>query len=137
MSAGLSLAWAKVRGWAVAACVTAVLLVTALTGDHPGTSLDALAYALVAMSGLALAAGRRAPVPVLAVTGLCALGYQAIGFDLPALAYLFAVYAAVRAGHRIITVAASVALLAILPLAALASPGGGPVSDALAQARGT
>ena len=71
--------------------------------------------------GLALAARRRAPVAVLAVTGLCAVGYQAVGFDVPAVAYLFAVYAAVRAGHRVVTVAASVVMLAALPLAALAS----------------
>ncbi|GAB3885571.1 hypothetical protein GCM10027612_21200 [Microbispora bryophytorum subsp. camponoti] len=58
---------------------------------------------------------RRAPVPVLAVTGLCAVGYQAAGFDVPAVAYLFAVYAAMRAGHRVITVAASVTMPAALP----------------------
>jgi len=52
----------------------------------------------------------------------------------PAVAYLFAVYAAMRAGHRIITVAASVALLAILPLAVLASLH--DMGEALAQARG-
>ncbi|MFG1822932.1 hypothetical protein ACGFIJ_10645 [Microbispora bryophytorum] len=64
---------------------------------------------------------RRAPVPVLAVTGLCAVGYQAAGFDVPAVAYLFAVYAAMRAGHRVITVAASVTMPAALPLAAMAA----------------
>jgi signal transduction histidine kinase len=89
---------------------------------------------LLAVGGLALAARSRAPVPVLVVSGLCALGYQAAGFDVPAVAYLFAVYAAMRAGHRIITVAASVALLATLPLAALASLR--DMSEALAQARG-
>ncbi len=82
----------------IAVCVAAVLLVTALAEDHPGTDLAWLGYALVVASGLALAAGRRAPIPVLAVTGLCAVGYQAIGFDVPAVAYLFAVYAAVRSG---------------------------------------
>ena len=136
MSTGLSRVRARVRGWVIAVCVAAVLLVTALAGDHPGTDLDVLGYALVVMSGLALAAGRRAPVPVLAVTGLCALGYQAIGFEVPAVAYLFAVYAAVRSGHRIITLAASVVLLAALPLAVMASPANGPAGEAFAQARG-
>jgi signal transduction histidine kinase len=89
----------------------------------------------LAAGGLALAARRRAPVPVLAITGLCAVGYQAAGFDVPAVAYLFAVYAAVRAGHRAITVAASVTMLAALPVAALAS-GLHDTGEAFAQARG-
>ncbi|HEV2927158.1 MAG TPA: histidine kinase, partial [Propionibacteriaceae bacterium] len=72
---------------------------------------------------------------VLAVTGLCAVGWQAVGFDVPAVAYLFAVYAAVRAGQRTITVVASVIMLAALPLAALAS-GLHDTGEAFAQARG-
>ncbi|MFI7453825.1 sensor histidine kinase [Nonomuraea sp. NPDC049714] len=120
---------------AIAACVTAVLLVTGLSGQSSGTDLGPLGYALLAAGGLALAARRRAPVPVLIVTGLCAVGYQAAGFDVPAVAYLFAVYAAVRAGHRVITVAASVTMLAALPLAALAS-GLHDTGEAFAQARG-
>jgi signal transduction histidine kinase len=136
MSTGLSGVWARVRGWVIAVCVAAMLLVTALAGDHPATDLDVLGYALVVTSGLALAASRRAPVLVLAVTGLCALGYQAVGLDVPAVAYLFAVYAAVRSGHRIITLAASVSLLAALPLAVMASPADRPAGDAFAQARG-
>nr|BFE79159.1 hypothetical protein GCM10020093_017600 [Planobispora longispora] len=101
--------------WAIAVGVAAALLVTGLSGRHSGTYLDLLGYALLASGGLALAARRRAPVPVLAVTGLCAAGHQAAGFDVPAVAYLFAVYAAVRAGHRAVTVAASVIVLALLP----------------------
>lgn len=73
-----------------------------------------------------MVARRRAPVAVLAVTGFCALGYQAVGFDVPAVAYLFAVYATVRAGHRIVTVAGSVIMLAALPHVILASPMTGP-----------
>ena len=71
---------------------------------------------------------------MLAVTGLCAVGYQAVGFDVPAVAYLFAVYAAVRAGHRVVTVAASVVMLAALPLAAWLAPRTA-VGEAFAQAR--
>ncbi|MBQ0892261.1 sensor histidine kinase [Micromonospora sp. U56] len=126
---------AGVRDWAIAVGVAAALLAAGLSGQQSATNVDLLGYALLAAGGLALAARRRAPVPVLAVTGLCAVGYQAAGFDVPAVAYLFAVYAAVRAGHRIITVAASVTLLSALPLAALAS-GLHDTGEAFAQARG-
>lgn len=124
-----------VTDWAIAVGVAAILLVTGLSGQHSATGLDLAGYALLPAGGLALAARRRAPVPVLAATGLCAVGYQAAGFDVPAVAYLFAVYAAVRAGHRTFSVAASVAMLAALPLAALAS-GLHDTGEAFAQARG-
>ncbi|GAA2432392.1 sensor histidine kinase [Streptomyces macrosporus] len=126
---------AGVGDWAIAVGVAAALPATGLSRQHSATNLDLLGYALLTVGGLALAARRRAPVPVLAVTGLCAVGYQAAGFDLPAVAYLFAVYAAVRAGHRTVTVAASVTMLAALPLAALAS-GLHDTGEAFAQARG-
>ncbi|WP_395575735.1 sensor histidine kinase [Streptomyces sp. BK79] len=123
-----------VRDWAIAVGVAATLLLTGLSGQHSATGLDLLGYALLTAGGLALAAGPRAPVLVLAITGLCAVGYQAAGFDVPAVAYLFAVYAAMRAGHRAITVAASVTVLAALPLAALVS-GLRDTGEAFAQAR--
>ncbi|MFF8670004.1 sensor histidine kinase [Streptomyces sp. NPDC015242] len=120
----------------IAAGVTAALLVTgASSGQGGATGAEPLGYALLAAGGLVLAARRRAPVPVLAVTGLCAVGYQAAGFDVPAVAFLFAVYAAVRAGHRAVTVTASVAVLALLPVAALAS-GLHDTGEAFARARG-
>jgi signal transduction histidine kinase len=124
-----------VSDWAIAVGVAATLLVTGLAGQRSATIPDLLGYVLLTAGGLALAARRRAPVPVLAVTGLCAVGYQAAGFDVPAVAYLFAVYAAVRAGHRTITVVASVIMLAALPLAAMAS-GLHDTGEAFAQARG-
>src|ERR687896_1030869 len=124
-----------VRDWVIAVCVAAALLVAGLSGSHSATDIDLLGHALLVAGGLALAAHRRAPVPVLAVTGLCAVGYQAAGVDVPAVAYLFAVYAAVRAGHRTITVVASVIMLAALPLAAMAS-GLHDTGEAFAQARG-
>jgi signal transduction histidine kinase len=124
-----------VSDWVIAVGVAAVLLVTGLSGQPAAGNLDLLGYGLLTASGLALAARRRAPVPVLAVTGLCAVGYQAAGVDVPAVAYLFAVYAAVRAGHRTITVVASVIMLAALPLAAIAS-GLHDTGEAFAQARG-
>ncbi|WP_112465928.1 sensor histidine kinase [Streptomyces triticisoli] len=135
MSAGESGVRARFGDWVIAVGVAAALLVTGLSGQRPGTGLALLGYALLTIGGLALGARRRAPVAVLAVTGLCAVGYQAAGFDVPAVAYLFAVYAAVRAGHRTVTVAASVVVLALLPLAALAS-GLHDTGEAFAQARG-
>ncbi|MFC4006351.1 sensor histidine kinase [Nonomuraea purpurea] len=125
----------SVIDWTIAVGVAATLLVTGLSGQHPATYPALLGYVLLTAGGLGLAARRRAPVPVLAVTGLCAVGYQAAGFDVPAVAFLFAVYAAVRAGHRAITVAASVTMLVLLPLAALAS-GLHDTGEAFAQARG-
>ncbi|MFC8386480.1 sensor histidine kinase [Nocardia sp. NPDC057272] len=116
----------------IAVGVAAVLLVTGLSREH-STDLDWLGYALLVAGGLALAAQRRAPVAVLVVTGVCALGYQALGFDVPAVAFLFAVYFTVRAGHRMVAVLTSVAVLAALPLAALVSLH--DTTQALARAR--
>ncbi|MEU9144571.1 sensor histidine kinase [Streptomyces sp. NPDC048349] len=119
----------------IAIGLAVILLVTGLSEQHAGTPVDLLGSALLAAAGLALAARRRAPVAVLAATGLCAVGYQAAGYDVPAVAYLFAVYGAVRAGHRTITLVASVVMLAALPLAALAS-GLHDTGEVFAQARG-
>ncbi|MCX5585578.1 sensor histidine kinase [Streptomyces erythrochromogenes] len=135
MSKGPFRVRAGVRDWLMAMGVAAALLFTGLSGQHSATGLDLLGYVLLAVGGLALAAGRRAPVPVLAVTGLCAVGYQAAGFGVAAVAFLFAVYAAMRAGHRLVTVVTSVAVLASLPLAALIS-GLHDKGEAFAQARG-
>lgn len=135
MSMGRFRVRADVRDWLIAVGVATALMVTGLSGQHSATGLDLLGYVLLTVGGLALAAGRRAPIAVLAVTGLCAVGYQAAGFDVAAVAFLFAVYAAMRAGHRLITVAVSVAVLASLPLAALTS-GLHDTGEAFAQARG-
>lgn len=135
MSKGWFRVRAGVRDWLIALGVAAALLVTGLSGQHSATGLDLFGYALLVVGGLALAFGRRAPVAVLAVTGLCAVGYQVAGFDVAAVAFLFAVYAAMRAGHRRVTVVVSVAVLAALPLAALAS-GLHDTGEAFAQARG-
>ncbi|SPF06367.1 sensor histidine kinase [Streptomyces sp. MA5143a] len=135
MSAGETGVRGRVGEWGIAVGVATALLVTGLSEQHSATGLDLLGYTLLTAGGLVLAARRRAPVAVLVVAGLCAAGYQAAGFDVPAVAYLFAVYAAVRAGYRTITVAASVTMLAALPLAALAS-GLHDTGEAFAQARG-
>ena len=121
--------------WVVAAAVTAALLITGLSGAQLADSLDLLGYALLVISGLVLAASRGASVFVLAVTGLCALGYLALGFDVPAIAFLVAVYGAFRAGHRIAAVAASVVMLAAVPMAVLAAHRDWPLGDVLMQSR--
>lgn len=118
----------------VAAGVAAALLIAGLSARHAPTDLDVLGYALLVAGGLALLARRRAPVVVLAVTAACALGYQAAGFEVPVVAYLFAVYAAVRAGHRVAAVVASVLMLGAVPLAILAS-GPHDTAQAFTQSR--
>jgi signal transduction histidine kinase len=121
-----------VRDWTIAAGVAAILLTGGLSGDHSGAPAG---YLLLVAGGLALAAQRRAPVAVLVVTGLCAVGYQAAGFDVFAVGYLVAVYAAMRAGHRRATLVTSVLVLVALPLAALVSEPQGAAA-AFARARG-
>jgi signal transduction histidine kinase len=74
-------------------------------------------------------------VAVLAATGLLALGYQVTGADVPVIAFLFAVYSTMRAGHRVVTLAGSVLMLAALPLAALLSPRDLTTFEAFAQTR--
>lgn len=125
---------ARARDWVIALGVAALLLGTGLSGEHPSSGPDVLGCALLAVGGLALAARRRAPLTVLVVTGLCAVGYQAAGFDVLAVSYLVAVYGAVRAGHRAFTAAASVTMLIVLLLTALVLHDG-PAGEALAQAR--
>ncbi len=120
--------------WAIAVGVAAILVVTGLS-KHVPSGLDPLGYALLAVGGLALVARRRVPVVVLVVTGVCVVGYQAAGFDVPAVAYLIAVYSAVRVGHRVITIVASVLMLVALPFAAMVA-GLHDTGQAFAQARG-
>ncbi|WP_410607712.1 histidine kinase [Amycolatopsis sp. lyj-109] len=112
---------AQVVDGVIAAGVAAALVVAGRSATHTPADLDVLGYAALAAGGLALAARRRMPVAVLAATAICALAYQVAGFEVPVVAYLFAVYAAVRAGHRIAAIVASVLMLVALPPALLAS----------------
>lgn len=124
---------ADVRDAAVAVGLTAVLVAGELIADRAGPG--PFGWALLVAGGLSLAARRRAPVAVLAVTGASALACLALGSAVPAVAFLVAVYAAVRAGHRVAAAAGSVLLLAALPIVLLAPPHGLPVGAALVQAR--
>ncbi|MGI5498627.1 sensor histidine kinase [Lentzea sp. CA-135723] len=114
--------------WAIAAGVAVSLVVA----GHPATGPG---YALLAGSGVALTARRTAPRTVLVATGLLALGYQATGAAVPVIAFLFAVYSTMRAGHRVFTLAGSLLLLATLPLAALVSPRDLTTYEAFTQTR--
>lgn len=125
---------AGVMDWVIAVGVAALLLGTGLPEKQPAGERELFGAVLLSAGGLALIARRRAPIAVLAVTGLCAVGYEAAGFELLAVPYLVAVYGAVRAGHRALTVAASVSLLVVLPLTALVFRDG-PAREAFAQAR--
>ncbi|MCD7441152.1 sensor histidine kinase [Streptomyces lincolnensis] len=125
---------AGVTDGTIALGAAALLLGTGLSGEPPGTDLDVLGYVLLAAGGLALVARRRAPLAVLAVTGVCAVGYLAAGFDALSVPYLVAVYGAVRAGHRTFTVVVSVTMLVVLQLTALVLRDG-PVGEGWAQAR--
>ncbi|MHB9847678.1 sensor histidine kinase [Streptomyces krungchingensis] len=125
---------AAAMDWAIAVSVAALLLGSGLSGQHPAGQRELFGAVLLAAGGLALLARRRAPLAVLAVTGLCAVGYEAAGFEVLAVSYLVAVYGAVRAGHRALTAAASVSLLVVLPLTALLFRDG-PTREAFTQAR--
>ncbi|MGC0387057.1 sensor histidine kinase [Streptomyces sp. SAI-129] len=127
---------AGVTDWAIAVGVAALLLGTGLSGTHPSGERELLGSALLAAGGLALAARRRAPLVVLAVTGLCAVGYLGVGFEALAVSYLVAVFSAVRAGHRAVTLVVSVGLLAMLHLTALALHDGS-AREVVAQVRST
>lgn len=127
---------AGLTDWAIALGVAALLLGTGLSGPHPSGARELLGSALLAAGGLALAGRRRAPLAVLVITGLCAVGYLGAGFEALAVPYLVAVYGSVRAGHRAVTLAVSVGLLVALNLTAWVFHGDGP-REAVTQARHT
>ncbi|MGV9231135.1 sensor histidine kinase [Streptomyces nigra] len=127
---------AGLTDWATALGVTALLLGTGLSGPHPSGAPELLGSALLAAGGLALAGRRRAPLAVLVITGLCAVGYLGAGFEALAVPYLVAVYGSVRAGHRAVTLAVSVGLLVALNLTAWVFHDDGP-REAVTQARHT
>ncbi|NKY34958.1 sensor histidine kinase [Nocardia speluncae] len=133
------MSWPRIGAtdWAIAGAVATVLLATGFTVAEPPTVLAPLGYALLIAGGLVLAAHRTNPVPVLTASGLCVLGYHACGFDVAAVPFLVAVYATVRAGHRMIAAAGSVVMVVVLPFAMLAAHGEWTVGEAFSRARDT
>lgn len=119
----------------IAAAVTIALLISGLSGNQPATGQAWIGYLVLASGGGGLLALRRAPVLVLVVTGLCALASLATGFGVPALAFLIAVYGAVREGRRIAAVAGSVVMLGAIPLVILAVSPASSMEAALMQSR--
>jgi signal transduction histidine kinase len=114
---------------ALALALAAFLLVAAPLGREGSTGLDALGYVLLAASGLVFVARRRSPAAVLVVVSACVLVYQLRGYpheEVAALPVLLAVYTAVRAGHRLLTLA--VAGSALLVGALASSPSGDETS---------
>ncbi len=83
------------------------LVASARIGGAGATGLDALGYVLLVAAGLVLVLRRRAPVVVLVVVLACLLGYQLRDYAEAAAVpvVLVAVYTAVRAGRRALTVA--------------------------------
>jgi signal transduction histidine kinase len=114
--------------------VAVTLLAAVLSRPDVETGSDLLGYGLVAVSALALVASRRYPIVALAATGSCGWAYQSLGLDVPVVAFLFAVYAAVRAGHRLVTVVTAAVVLVALPLTILWSSQLS-TSEGLARAR--
>jgi signal transduction histidine kinase len=92
---------------AVLALGSAVFLVVSAPHGRAGaTGLDAFGYLLLVAAGLVLVLRRRAPVAVLMVVLACVLGYQLRDYpEVAAVPVLIAVYTAVRAGRRALTVA--------------------------------
>ncbi|GGR73329.1 signal transduction histidine kinase [Nocardioides luteus] len=120
--------------WVIGAGVALAQLAAALGGDHPGPADEPVAYAALVASGLLLVVRRRAPVAVLLASGGCGLVFQGLGLDVAVIAFLVAVYAAVREGHRLVTVVAAVLMQSGLVLVAYASTG--DLGAASEQARG-
>ena len=125
----------RIADWAIAVGMTAILLVTALSGERPLEGFEVLGCWIMVFGSISLVGYRHEPVIVLGTAGASALAYQSLGLDVPALAYLFAVYAAFRAGYRLYTVVLTVLMLATIPLAILLGTGGLTVNEALISAR--
>lgn len=101
------------REVALASGVAVAAIVGAITAPPGRVPLDLTACLLLAAASLALAARRRAPVAVLALTGACLLVYLVHGYPgvTPIVPVLVALYVSVKAGHRR---AAAVAIAVIL-----------------------
>ncbi len=100
------------------------LVVTAPHGRVGTTALDSLGYGLLVASALALVARRRAPVVVLVVVTACVFAYGLRGYpEIAALPVLVAVYTAIRARHRFLTIAVAGSALLLGTLLSSPAPG--------------
>src|ERR671910_860703 len=112
------------RDAALALGLGVFLVVSAPHGRAGATGLDAFGYLLLVASALVLVLRRRAPVAVLVVVLACVLGYHLRDYpEVAAVPVLVAVYTAVRAGHRALTVAVTGSAVVVGMLAA--SPAAG------------
>jgi signal transduction histidine kinase len=111
------------------------LLVAAPHGRAGSTGLDALGYLLLAVSALALVGRHRAPAVVLVVVTACVFAYQLRGYpEVAALPMYVAVYTAVRAGHRVLTLAVTGSALVVAALLS-SSPAGEEAARDLLERR--
>ncbi|MFE9096668.1 sensor histidine kinase [Streptomyces sp. NPDC007264] len=97
------------RDAVTAGVVAAISLVGSAVAVPDRTGLDLLGHLLVLVGALTLTARHHAPVAVVAATLACLVAYELRGYpgDAAALPVLVAVYTAVLAGHRLVTVALS------------------------------
>jgi len=89
-------------------------------------ALDPLAVALLVGSGLPLVVRDRWPLPVLVLVSAAAIGYALLGYPTGfyTIALVFAIWAAVAAGHRLVSIGVIAVLIATLAVAALVVPTG-------------
>ncbi|GAA3749969.1 histidine kinase [Plantactinospora mayteni] len=94
--------WVTWRDWFVAAGVAVLVLLGARTAPPGRLELDPGGYLLLLLGAATLAFRHRAPRLVLGAATAGLLGYQLRGYPgvIPAVPVLFALYAAVRVGHR-------------------------------------
>jgi signal transduction histidine kinase len=97
-----------------AAVLVLVEVASAATSPPSRTALDIVGVALLAAGAAAIAFRLRAPLVVLAVAVVAAVGYEELGYPglSPVPAVLFALYTAVRAGHRGAAVVAAAVMVA-------------------------
>lgn len=107
------------RDAALALGSAAFLVVAAPHGTHGTTGVDTLGYLLLATAGLVLVLRRRIPLTVLTVVLACMVGYQLRGYpEVTAVPVFVAVYTAMRAGRRALTVAVTGSALVVATVTA-------------------
>lgn len=123
----------RLRDAGLAVAVAAMLVSAGWPGRTGRLLPDLLGCAFLVVGGLALAARRRHPVAVLALTGVGVVGYQMAGFAVPPVALLVGVYTATRYGRRRAALLVVAAVLAVQPLLALLSHTDTPVEAGAAH----